>query len=1134
MHLLHLALLAVLAVLALFATAARAAGDVLIDGTSFYNTAGLEIANDGSMAEWTIAGGGIQFRPRADGSSYLYTTVYCRDYSRFSGVRLTVTAPAGAAFTVTLQNAGAQCQDIRGPRYDVKTAEYVRFTGSGAPQSVFLGFGLFGLLDPARVSAVVLSQFSNAGERFVLHRVEFDTGTGPTRVCPTFRDAMAWDPFSSLASWTDASQAGGGPANYFSTGRALTFTVNPTTEVRPKLRYTPRRFLGPGRHQWRVYTPRRAPGTTASIGAFLYFDDYHELDFEIGYGAADTRRALGARDHQLLAYVTTQAVDGRSWGTLSGTQVVIDGNAWHDLALDLDLDVTGTRFVVSWWIDGRRVFRSAQAWGPAAVSGNGFAALVSLENLWWMGLKQGQTGYPGPPTYDPRAPRVSATFDTYQFTPNTQCLPLSAPLPLPGDATAAAVVEPYVPSGEMRKCNGAVAVCTKRVADVVFPGARGVGTDTVACRVPDPNRLGVADLLTRGVRWLDLAVCTSPTGLVICSAGEAGTAYGASLAQVVVELASWTRANPTELVVVYLSRADDAAGAVRAIAAGIGGAMYRGFGIENEVVGALLDRGVRVVVAAKRRVAAGVADVQTFSAIDVSPTTLAPSASAIAAACQQSGRIILGAYGVLPLDTSRVPALRGKAPCNAQLQDTVSAGDWLAAVPAGCKVQAVVKGFADVSQGMFEGVEGLVERILVHVVQIDPRGADPLALLSVAPGLLRLKRAILDCSLHPRTWKFLRGRADEPNRDALAEDRWAALTAGNPRATTRHLARLCADGRYDCLDRWLLAGRAFPPSPLFVDLASAHDQILVLRWLAQRGLAGQYTWSAIDDEARARALDALDWWIRPNDRPALPAADVRTIRATLMRAVERDDAAVLSRLLKLDLEHWRGDDNERYNYRLAEAAVDGRRVQILRAMFWHLPDANITAKSVYWIHEACDAVDRENVAFLDWMYRDVPENRLDMFSELDPSDKEYGVGAIQAADDAGDYGYDLAADAFLAKEEEYADDEYAVCAGAGLAAERFWAFMTGYASKRNKVSVLKWLRKTIPRDEFVCPLGWSVVETGDDEDAALERLEWWGKSGVELKVGRNHVQCAREFADKCGFSKIATWWADKKKWAVAP
>jgi Tfp pilus assembly PilM family ATPase len=67
-------------------------------------------------------------------------------------------------------------------------------------------------------------------------------------------------------------------------------------------------------------------GDMASIGAFLYNDDTHELDSEIGYGKQASRLELNAASDDLLVYMTSQAnpfqsiknkIKREQWCTLS-------------------------------------------------------------------------------------------------------------------------------------------------------------------------------------------------------------------------------------------------------------------------------------------------------------------------------------------------------------------------------------------------------------------------------------------------------------------------------------------------------------------------------------------------------------------------------------------------------------------------------------------------------------------------------------------------------------------------------------------------------------------------------------------------------------------------------------------------
>ena len=44
----------------------------------------------------------------------------------------------------------------------------------------------------------------------------------------------------------------------------------------------------------------------ASVGSWIYCDDHHELDFEVGYGNTDVRKKLNASPDDMIAYMTSQ------------------------------------------------------------------------------------------------------------------------------------------------------------------------------------------------------------------------------------------------------------------------------------------------------------------------------------------------------------------------------------------------------------------------------------------------------------------------------------------------------------------------------------------------------------------------------------------------------------------------------------------------------------------------------------------------------------------------------------------------------------------------------------------------------------------------------------------------------------
>ena len=145
------------------------------------------------------------------------------------------------------------------------------------------------------------------------------------KVAPTV--SKIWE-FNDLKEWEDATQVG--VPNYNIEDGNLRIFTSPNTWDRTKIKsvstYTT------GTYSWRVYIPEIGVGDMTSIGAFLYNDDTHELDFEIGYGAKSERNALKAAPDDLIAYMTSQANPFKS------TAVKIKRGQWYTLSIQLTLN----------------------------------------------------------------------------------------------------------------------------------------------------------------------------------------------------------------------------------------------------------------------------------------------------------------------------------------------------------------------------------------------------------------------------------------------------------------------------------------------------------------------------------------------------------------------------------------------------------------------------------------------------------------------------------------------------------------------------------------------------------------------------------------------------------------------------
>jgi hypothetical protein len=181
----------------------------------------------------------------------------------------------------------------------------------------------------------------------------------------------AHSPFDDLTQWQDDCSQGS-PRSYAITDGVLRMSTRAGSKDRVKIRSKSR--FGAGRYRWRVFVPEMGKGDQASIGAFLYHDDEHELDFEIGYGKAELRRALKAGEDDLVCYCTSQKHPS------SSTQLRIQRDSWHTLEIDVAYGKAG-HYLITWLLDGETVKELQAGFGSEA----SFTAHCSVENLSFMG-----------------------------------------------------------------------------------------------------------------------------------------------------------------------------------------------------------------------------------------------------------------------------------------------------------------------------------------------------------------------------------------------------------------------------------------------------------------------------------------------------------------------------------------------------------------------------------------------------------------------------------------------------------------------------------------------------------------------------------------------------------------------------
>lgn len=154
--------------------------------------------------------------------------------------------------------------------------------------------------------------------------------------------------FDSMEGWITANQ-GNDPVNHASIegniqcsdGKALKIFVNANTQQRKKIRTVQQ--YGSGLYTWRTYISDLGEVERTSIGSWLWHDDKHELDFEVGSGTAKERLALGLTSDEVIAYITSQ---DNPW---LQQKVGITKNAWHEFQIDLKL--VGNKYFATWLID---------------------------------------------------------------------------------------------------------------------------------------------------------------------------------------------------------------------------------------------------------------------------------------------------------------------------------------------------------------------------------------------------------------------------------------------------------------------------------------------------------------------------------------------------------------------------------------------------------------------------------------------------------------------------------------------------------------------------------------------------------------------------------------------------------------
>jgi hypothetical protein len=183
-------------------------------------------------------------------------------------------------------------------------------------------------------------------------------------------DYARWD-FNDLNGWKYAQQDDH-PSNQYEIKDGILKIWTRAESLDRKKFYTLDRIYTSGRYKWKTFISELGEGDQTSIGSWIYCNDEHELDFEVGYGKKTVRDELRAQSDDFVAYMTTQANPYKS------VPVLIKGG-WH--IFEMDLSLKKGKYFVQWLIDGKVVNTVQQTFGTEYL----FTIMCSVENLNFIG-----------------------------------------------------------------------------------------------------------------------------------------------------------------------------------------------------------------------------------------------------------------------------------------------------------------------------------------------------------------------------------------------------------------------------------------------------------------------------------------------------------------------------------------------------------------------------------------------------------------------------------------------------------------------------------------------------------------------------------------------------------------------------
>jgi hypothetical protein len=180
--------------------------------------------------------------------------------------------------------------------------------------------------------------------------------------------------FKSLALWEDDSTEGSPKSYKIIDKEKGLLRISTRAGTMDRVKIATRQKFSAGEYKWRVFVPNMGIGDQASIGAFLYQDDLHEIDFEIGYGTSKLRNSLGAKADELVCYLTSQG------GPHSSTKVLLKSEKWYECSIKISF-AKNDNYLIEWFLNDVKVKTLQTEFSEETE----FKAVCSVENLSFLG-----------------------------------------------------------------------------------------------------------------------------------------------------------------------------------------------------------------------------------------------------------------------------------------------------------------------------------------------------------------------------------------------------------------------------------------------------------------------------------------------------------------------------------------------------------------------------------------------------------------------------------------------------------------------------------------------------------------------------------------------------------------------------